>query len=488
MTATSDKPEHAVLYCRISSDPNELAAGVADQEADLRKLAAKLGWGVGSVVVENDTTAFKRKRITLPDGRRALRVVRPGWRQMLDDLSSGRADGLLAVDLDRACRDPRDLEDLIDTVEDKLPRVPVQSLTGSLSLATDADVTMARVMVAIANKSSRDTSRRVARARLRLASEGRPGGGPRPYGHNKDGTIRPDEAEVVVAAAERLLAGVSLAGVVRDLNERGVPAMRGRRWSTQTIRGVLLSPRVAGVMSLNGELLEDAPAYWQPIVDRSTWEAVVALLGNSNRKLGPGPTPKHLLSGLARCGHPDHSDDARPTMIRAYNGGNDKDGVKRRLPAYVCSERRHLTISAPALDDYVEAVVVERLSRPDAVELLTVRPEVDTAKLAAEANGLRTRIANLGDLVETGDMSSSEYRQRKGRLVEKLAKVEATMADSAGVSPLAGIAGRADAGQVWDRFDLGRKKAVIAALMTVTVLPAPGRSPRVPVRDRVQLD
>ena len=489
---TPAKPTRAVLYCRISSDPNELAAGVADQETDLRKLAAKLGWGIGPdsthVVVENDTTAFKRKRVTLPDGRRAMRVVRPGWRQMLDDLESGRADGLLAVDLDRACRDPRDLEDLIDVVESKLPRIPVDSLTGSLRLTTDADITMARVMVAIANKSSRDTARRVSRARLRLALEGRPGGGPRPYGHNTDGTANDDEAAVVAAAADAVLAGVSLNGVARDLNRRGVPGMRGEHWNTQGIRRVLLSPRTAGLMSLGGEVIEDAPAYWTPIVDRPTWEALVALLGNPDRRLGPGPTPKHLLSGVARCGHPDHSADARPPMKRVYNGGKDARGNPRKLPAYTCSERRHLTISAPALDDYIERVVVERLSRPDAVDLLAARPEVDTAKLAAEANALRASIANLGDLVESGDMPAAEYRTRRGRLAEKLEAVEVAIASASGTSPLAGIAGRPDAGKVWDGFDLGRKKAVLDALVTVTVVPAPGRSPKVAVRDRVALD
>jgi len=490
MPATeTPKPTRATLYCRISSDPNELAAGVADQEADLRKLAGKLGWEVGLVVVENDTTAFRRKRVTLADGRQAMRVVRPGWRQMLDDLASGRADGLLALDLDRACRDPRDLEDLIDVVESKLPRIPVDSLTGSLRLTTDADITMARVMVAIANKSSRDTARRVSRARLRLALEGRPGGGPRPYGHAKDGALQPDEAEVVAGMAEAVLAGVSLNGVARDLNHRGVPAMRGERWNTQGIRRVLLSPRICGLMSLGGEVLEDAPPYWQPIVTRPTWEALVAVLGNPERRLGPGPTPKHLLSGIAKCGHPDHSTDDRPRMIRAFNGGKDKDGNPRKLPAYVCSERRHLTISAPALDDYVEAVVVERLSRPDAAELLTARPEVDTAKLAAEANALRARIANLGDLVESGDMGAAEYRTRKARPGEKLAATEAAIASASGTSPLAGIAGRPDAGEVWERIkDLGRKRAIIDALATVAVVPAPGRSPRVPVADRVALD
>jgi hypothetical protein len=52
---------------------------------------------------------------------------------------------LVALDLDRLARDPRDLEDLMDVVEASSPRIPVQSVTGPLRLDNNADVAMARV-------------------------------------------------------------------------------------------------------------------------------------------------------------------------------------------------------------------------------------------------------------------------------------------------------------------------------------------------------
>ena len=38
-------------------------------------------------------------------------------------------------------------------------KIPTAAVTGSLDLSTDSGITMARIMVAIANKSSRDTAR-----------------------------------------------------------------------------------------------------------------------------------------------------------------------------------------------------------------------------------------------------------------------------------------------------------------------------------------
>ena len=161
-------------------------------------------------------------------------------------LADGRADGLIAYDLDRAVRDPRDLEDLIDVIE-ATGRIRVESVTGTLRLDSDGDITMARVLLAVANKSSRDTARRVARARLRQATNGQFGGGKRPYGFEPDGvTVRESEAAEIRHAADAILAGVSLRQVTASLRDREVPTVTGADWDTQTVRDILLRPRNAG--------------------------------------------------------------------------------------------------------------------------------------------------------------------------------------------------------------------------------------------------
>jgi DNA invertase Pin-like site-specific DNA recombinase len=221
----------AILYLRLSdlreADLNEDGTGktFADREQKLRELAARLSWGVFKVIVENDlprtpkgktrtgkgkarpASAFKRVKVTMPDGATAMRVWRPGFREVLDHLTAGRAHALLAEDLDRVMRDPRDLEDFIDVVEPR--KLNARSLAGSLTITdggTDSEITMARLMVAVANKSSRDTSRRVAAGRERKVINGEYGGGPRPFGYEADGlTLRPSEAAVIEECSQRVL-------------------------------------------------------------------------------------------------------------------------------------------------------------------------------------------------------------------------------------------------------------------------------------------
>src|SRR5256885_1003248 len=112
------QPRQAILLARISDSRNGDDHGVTGQLSDLRAYAARIGWGTAPVgsheIPKTDTSASQRRITPLPDGPGGLRTTRPGSRRALAMLASGQADGLVAIDLDRACRDPRDLEDLID--------------------------------------------------------------------------------------------------------------------------------------------------------------------------------------------------------------------------------------------------------------------------------------------------------------------------------------------------------------------------------------
>jgi DNA invertase Pin-like site-specific DNA recombinase len=486
----ANKPQKAVLLTRISDARNGETAGVDDQRADLLKYAERLGWGVGPeashVIEENNTSAFKRRKVVLPDGRKALRTYRPGFRRALELLQSGRADGLLTLDLDRTARDPRDLEDLIDVVESRNPPIPVESVTGSLRLGNDAEISMARVMVAMGNKSSRDTARRVARARQRQAEDGRPRhGGRRPFGYEPGGiVVRETEAAEIRRAADAILAGVSLRQVTADLRRRGVPTVTGVPWSAEAWKEILLRPRNAGLVVYQGEILEGVEAKWDEILPRESWEAVTAVLTDPNRRTTPGNTPRWLGSLIYRCGHPACIKLDPPSTLRVGTSG------KRPQPAYRCFTHAHLTRVAIPLDAYVSAVLCRRLSQADAIDLLDQpATAIDTGELATQANALRERIREAKDLWESGVLSAADLKGRNARLSEQLADVQARLRSAAGHSPVADLAGRADAADVWAGLDLGRRRAILQTLAIVWVLPlekAPGRAPFDPSTARIE--
>jgi site-specific DNA recombinase len=490
--ADPDVPQHPVAITRISEARDDDTKGVERQEDRLLKLNARLGWGPLTVVVENDISGYKRRKVTRADGTVEYRVFRPGLRQIMAWLDGGVHDGLLALDSDRAFRDPYDLEDLAHIVRSKTPPIPQDSVTGSLRLTTDADLTTTRILTAVANKSSMDTARRVADARLDIAMAGRWGGGRRPFGFGvevehptKPGVklldvsqLRPAEAEWVVKGCKAVLSGVSLREQLKDLRENQVSTVTGKPWTSLAWRDILLRPRNAGLVLHQGKIVENVklagPAGETPIVDVATWEAVRAILTSPHRRTSPGPAPRWLGSGLYLCGHPDCLElDPRPTL-RVGTGAGNRPG---RQAGYGCKRKAHMRRQAGAMDEFVQDMVVARLANPDAVRLLTPKVRVDTAALNVEAAGLRAKITEAGDLWEAKVFGAAEYTVRRRRLEAQLAEVTGKLNAASGVDPLAGVAGNPDAKRIWAELPLSRRRAILRNLVTVTVGPAPRARP-----------
>lgn len=280
-------------YERISEDPNDTRLGVQRQREDTETLARLRGWTVHRHYTDNDLSAYKRK------------VVRPEFEQLLADLNAGVIDGIVAYDLDRLVRQPRDLERAIELYEQS-GRV-FATVQGDLDLSTPDGITMARVMVAFANKSSMDTARRVKRTHLSLAMSGAPVGGTRPFGWLADRkTLDPKEAALVREAARKLLAGSAVHGIVRDWQQRCVLTPHGNQWQTGPFRTMMRSPRLAGWRVYQGRVLrgeDDQPVQglWTPILTVEVWEQVAARLARQPGEPRRGAGAKYLLSGLIRC-------------------------------------------------------------------------------------------------------------------------------------------------------------------------------------------
>lgn len=415
---------HTALLVRISDDREGEGLGVERQEKDCQALADRLHWSVDKVYRENDTSAFKRRRIELPDGTAGLRVIRPEFRQLLSALTSGGHDALIAYDLDRVARDPRDLEDLIDVVEHH--GIAVRSVTGSLDLSNDAGITMARVMVAVANKSSRDTSRRVRAKYVQLAEQGQPGnGGYRPYAYTKDRlSLVPDEAEHLRWAYSQVLAGKALRSILRGFTEREVLTTQGKPWSMQALRYNLLAPRNAGLREHRKVIV--GPAVWPAVVDMQTWEKARAILAPRTQPANSSAR-RYLLTGFLFCGRCGGKLTPRAT---------DANGRRR----YGCLPKQEggcggVTIHCDTTHDLIRDLVLARLERD--ADLTPDTPPDRTSEILERINMLEQRQRDLGEAF-AGEGNPLELRA---------AGAWPRVAESGGASPPAAMSSRAPIGQ-----------------------------------------
>jgi site-specific DNA recombinase len=465
------------IYLRLSDARIEEA--FEGREVKLRTYADVLGWTVHRVLTENDVypdgrpkpaSAWKRRKIRTPSGKIEHRVIRPGFREVLDDIASGRVNALLGEDLDRIVRDPRDMEDLLDICADK--KASVRSISGSIKITAGGDENeryIARIMVAGASKSSGDTSRRVADDRERNWGKSY-GGGPRPYGfvaaqntekYHRTLIIVPDEADILRKAADDILnKDISLRAIAKDLRERGVPNTKGNaNWSSASLKHVLIKPAIAGLAVHKGKL---APAPWDAILERDVWDKLCAKLNDPARLTSDRSNePRWLLSGIAKCGVCNNE-----TTVRA-TGARDKT-------FYTCRESYHLKRGARPADAWVERNVTAYISQ-NMPNLLKPeqREDIDTSELRKEAKKLRERKATQLRMHTQGLIDDSELERELRYIKDRLTAVESQLAACDKPDPLPEFRGRhAHTREIWRSLSLPRKRAIIGMVADITILPS----------------
>ncbi|WP_448262788.1 recombinase family protein [Microbacterium aurum] len=432
----SAAPVRAVMYVRISDDPEGTERGVDRQEADCRAYVAAHGWEVAAVFRENDTSAFKQRTITLPSGERVRRVIRPQFRTMLKHLSDGHAQVMIAYDLDRAVRDPRDLEDLIDAKV--LGGFTVRSVTGSLRLDTDSDVAMARVLVAMANKSSADTARRVARAAKQQAVEGAWHGGRVPFGYRAENgvlIVDPVTGPLVIEAYQRVLAGDSLYRIRKDWNERGILTTHECAWSDRTLKLMLRNPSNKGTRE-DRPVMPDGSraktskmqvqAAWPALVDEDTWQQVSDVLDARKKarnfhQPGTGAAKRmYPFSGLIRCSK------CGTAMIH-------------RGVVYQCIQPTrggcHRSIRSTEITKLVEEAVLATFEQITLHPTKRSKSDGDLAArvgLAATLDADRERLARLDDDYYDGLIDKAMWVRQRARIAER---IEAIRREYAATTP-----------------------------------------------------
>lgn len=401
------------IYARLSYAPNGETIQVDDQVELCAEKILQRGGQVGEVFKDNSLSAWKPN------------VVRPDWEALMTRLETGASDGVMVYDLTRFSRKIMEGERL---VEQASTGVRVWALAGEYDLATaDGRRHFRESMVAAAGESDK-ISERVKRGKLRRARKGRQHGGGRQYGLPgmlpappgwEPGDPRtPAPAELVAAERavirecyDRLFAGDSVSGLVRDLNARGEAGERaalptsGGRWHRSAFGRSMCRPALAGLLAHRGVVIGEFASV-DPIVSREEWERMCALF--ASRKVGRPPEPRHMLSGLMTCavcgtgltgmprsGLPPYPDGSRKREYRCRRAKDARD------PG--CG-RNH--IDGLRADQIVAAAIEARLGDPRraehvAAQLAQVREqrttiEAEISRWEQVADDLVTKTAQWG--------------------------------------------------------------------------------------------
>lgn len=254
------RPEH---HDRISGRPAEPRSGAGERPLSVAGSAvtalAMIGYSsfAGSGRVGASELKQQAELIARECGRRGLRLLeligerepangkglgRPGLEYALERICTGQAGGLVVTDLCRVTRSASDLGALIRRLDDCGARLIVQSQ--AIDTADPNDRRFADVLIEISGwereRISRGTRRGLAAARRRGGAKGR-------------GAVTDDPAlsELITRMRE---SGMTLQAIADELNERGVPTVRGgTKWRHSSIRATIANRRCAGGSMLSDE-------------------------------------------------------------------------------------------------------------------------------------------------------------------------------------------------------------------------------------------
>ncbi|WJR34217.1 recombinase family protein [Mycobacteroides immunogenum] len=442
----------AAVYARISADVEGKSLGVQRQLEDCRKLASDRGWAVGREYVDNDISAYSGKK-------------RRGYEAMCSDLAAGVRDAVIVYNLDRLHRRPAELEEFVALCETAGVN-QVATVTADIDLGNDDGLFMARIFAAFAAKESGRKSARMKRKYEQKAAQGLPHGPNRPFGYDDDKiTIRETEAEVIRELVARVIAGESVNSLTAWLNETGVAPVRGARWASTAVRGIVSAPRIAGLRAYKGEVVGEAA--WEPIITTAQRDQVLAALSvrSWNRKRSPR---KYLLSGLCRCGR---------CQSRMFSAARLEAGASKRR--YVCSSSPdhggcgRMTVVAEPLEKLIADAVLTRLDSKVLADALAgkVRANPDTAALSTQVEAAQTRLDELTGLYSSGAITAREWIMARDPITETITKLRREIADTADTGPLAELAGQGSALRAqWDDLGLDRCHAIIRAVVDHVII------------------
>jgi site-specific DNA recombinase len=311
---------------------------------------------------------------------------RPQFENALDDLRTGRIDGIAVWKLDRLARRMTETYRVIRVLEECGGRL--FSLVERLDTADEANTQYASlilnfVSMAAQMESESHSTRTLAwhqqRAERGLVQKSRH----RPFGHTEDwfGLVD-EEVKLIHEAKRRIFKGASATSIARDWTERGIPTRSGNGWHEDTVLYILTSPRMVAQRE-HGETLYDLEGVPPIFEDREEWERLCAVINANRRQVGRREW--HLLSNIAACSRCN-----RP-LISATSGEGER--------AYACRKRRkepgacgRMWIGRSYLDEAVTRGAIAFLS--DRERIMGV---LRSREQGADMEALHARMNELSD-------------------------------------------------------------------------------------------
>lgn len=455
----------ALVYARLS----ELAQ-LEDGTPDLTNTDEQIAEGIRYA----EQRGYEVVQTFRDDGVSAYRKAdRKGFEALLEALSDGKGDVVIARHLDRLSRRRQDTARLFDVCEKQ--GVLLAMYTGQeIDMSSATGRMVSSILTSIGQNEQDVKGERSKAAHLRRIKSGKPWWTSVPFGLNKDGSLNEAEAQLVRDAVEAILDGKSLRSVCTDWEREGIRTRKGKPWRSSVLTNYLKNPTLAGIVHHNGTEYRDDEAQWEAVIDRDTFDALQVYLSNPERKYGDRSSSdqgRFLLTGIAvdPSGRPvgvgtNTSTGYRVYRTRVANDGSAEGKVARKLTDVdeAVIDETLTVLTSPLMEKIVyEGDAAEQVAqgRKKLAEVETRRRELDEQYGAGEVN-LKTYSRLSGVLDDSEDKIKAEMLRARRRSV--FADLDLTTMNT--VRSVITKDGWGEVRKAWDDLPLERQRAILREL------------------------
>ena len=446
----------AALYARISTTKQQLNENIASQIAALKDYAARHDYQISPQEIYQD------------DGYSGATLDRPALDRLRDAVAQGRVEAVIILSPDRLARQFAYQYIVVEEFERAGCEVVfINHQFGS----TPAERMLQEMTGVFAEYERALITERCRRGRLHKARSGKVVISVAPYGYTYiprsehcpgELLVNDAEAEVVRQIFQWLIDGqLSVSEITQRLNESGFRTRRGNKWQRGTVINLLRNEVYAGTYYYNRK--RTVPAKQQnrsrlgsprkhhisaalrpegewiavqvrPVIDQETWDAARRQL-KLNQERAPRNNKKrdYLLKGLLVCGccnlrmRGTTRDTVRPQRRYACS----RYGALPEIDSAPCSNR---VISADIIEETVWQSITELLRDPDLLMAqyrqrqepgFSATQQSEQLRLERRLWVLKGEIQRLIDAYQTGVIELDELTERRARLTDECAHMEA---------------------------------------------------------------
>lgn len=456
----------AGLYQRVSK-----LASAADRDADRsieqqnegnRDACERKGWAVAAEYADPGLSA---SRFAGSKGG----ANREEYRRALGDVKAGRLDVLIMWEPSRGSRELESWAHLLNACRAAGVLLHVTSHDRTYDLSGGRDWRSLAEDGLDSCYESEKLSMRIRRGKADGREAGRPQGSVA-YGMRRiyDPSRRrfawlrdepdPDTGPVAAGIIRKVADGQGYQSVADDLNARGVPSPAGKRWTRSAVTSIAGREVYARLLVTEAESL-----------------AARARLTDTRRKGERPSAARFRYSQTMKCGR---------------CGGPVRGTTRKGADLYGC-RAGHAYIGAGIADQFIDGVAVERLSRPDAAEVLGRADDAAVLAARADAGRWRQKMADAAEAYSGDRITLDQVEAITASCRPKADAADRRAAELSVPSPLAGLpgGGREAVTERWEALSLSARKAAVRALMPGIELrpaqPSRGGHPDVPVWERV---